>query len=732
MKSFRFLATLLLCIGSIVARAQTIVVQGFVSETIGTMSVPLPGQTVIVQVGPGFTTTSFTDSTGFYSVVVALPVFSPNQLIQVSTLCPTGGPLVQTVPLNPAVTTYQVDLACGAGGGGSITMVSVSGVLQWPTGPAPAGQVVQFFVGTSTSPVGVALTASGGFFADTLNIPFGTSPSVNLRASASCGNGTMVQDTMSVSSSVPSAFFQLSCVSSPTNQITVQGTVLGSSGAPVVSSLVRISFANSGTVTTFTDSVGYYSATLNVPVFLPSNAITVMASCSSPTGPGSTVTGTANYSVGTTNYTVNLACGSVSRVLIVSGSLVNAFGQGLPGQSVQLFLNQYSTLTRAVTTDANGQFADTITVGPGAGFVYARGACGANTSWASDTVSYFSGSFNVALQLQCATPAGQHRVVGRITGYQSSGPIWQDTLSLVVIRIVPPGQGQVAGWTTIDTVYLVDSSGSAFFQLTLPTGNYSLLARLISGLASQYAPTYYGDTTTWTAADSFQLPGNAASLFVINLRSNTSGGGTGTIGGGVAGNLPRLSGPLSGIQVQLLNANGTVPLSFRRSTTTGSTGSFQFSGLPWGSYLLRCEHPGMHSVTVPVTLSAQNPSHQSTTFSAGTTGFMVTSSVRNLLGGPRSTLKPNPVRAGQSLHWLIEEEEGGVLPGGENPVVTWEITDLQGKIHGQGSAHEVPETPNSSGLGGTLSLEGIDPGIYLLRVQRPSGSALQGRFLILP
>jgi hypothetical protein len=140
----------------------------------------------------------------------------------------------------------------------------------------------------------------------------------------------------------------------------------------------------------------------------------------------------------------------------------------------------------------------------------------------------------------------------------------------------------------------------------------------------------------------------------------------------------------------------------------------------------------MHSVTVPVTLSAQNPSHQSTTFSAGTTGFMVTSSVRNLLGGPRSTLKPNPVRAGQSLHWLIEEEEGVVLPGGENPVVTWEITDLQGKIHGQGSIHEVLETPNSSGLGGTLSLEGIDPGIYLLRVQRPSGSALQGRFLILP
>jgi len=221
-------------------------------------------------------------------------------------------------------------------------------------------------------------------------------------------------------------------------------------------------------------------------------------------------------------------------------------------------------------------------------------------------------------------------------------------------------------------------------------------------------------------------------MILINLRPNTSGGGTGTIGGGVAGNLPRLSGPLSGIQVQLLNANGTVPLSFRRSTTTGSTGSFQFSGLPWGSYLLRCEHPGMHSVSVPVTLSAQNPSHQNTTFSAGTTGFMVTSSFLSLQVGPRSTLKPNPVRAGQSLHWMIEEEEGISNRGVEIPVVSWEITDLQGKIHGQGTSVEAHETPNGHGLGGTLSLEGIPPGMYLLRVHRPSGSPLQGRFLVLP
>ena len=728
----RFLMILAGVLGCLIAQGQVVVVQGQVSLALGSVVIPMPGQGVTIQVGVGSTTTTLTDSTGFYSAVVAVPVLSPNATIQVSTLCPTGGLLVQSAPLSPATSTYQIDLACGAGGGGGTAMVSVSGVLQWPSGPATMGQPVQFFGANSTTPLGVAFTGVGGFFSDTLNIPLGTSGSLNLRASASCGNGTMVWDTVSVSTSAPSAFFQLLCSSSPATQVTVQGTVLGSGGAPVVGSLVRISLANTVTVSAFTDSVGFYSAPLQIPAFLPSNTITVLASCSSPTGPGSTVTGTTTYTAGTTSYTVNLTCGAGTRILLVSGTLVNSTGQGQAGQSVQVFLNQFTTPSRTLVTDASGNFADTLTLGASSGFVYARAACASNTSWASDTAVYNAASFGVSLNLQCAPPFGQHRVVGRITGYQSAGPLAQDTLALVVIRIVPPGQGQVPGWTTIDTVYLTDSAGSAYFQLTLPAGNYSLLARLMSGLASQYAPTYWGDTTTWLAADSFLLPGNPTSFYNINLRPNTSGGGTGTIGGGVAGNLPRLSGPLSGIQVQLLNANGTQALSFRRSGLTNHTGSFQFSGLPWGSYLLRCEHPGMHSVMVPVTLNAQNPSHQSTTFSAGSTGFLVTSSVLNLNGGARMTLKPNPVPAGQNLNWFIQGGRGSSLTGMDIQLASWKITDLQGKIHAQGSANEAGETLNDSGIGGSLRLEGLAPGLYLIQLRQTSGTVHQGRFLVLP
>jgi hypothetical protein len=729
-----FLRTLLIfctLASALWTQAQTVVVQGNVTRVLGSLNVPLPFHQVTIQVDSN-TLTALTDTMGFYSVVVSVPVFRPNQLIQVSTLCPSGGPLTQSVPLLQSNSTYQINLACGAGGTGTSTMVSVSGVLMWPTGPAPSGQSVQFFSGNTTAPLGTAITGTGGFFADTLNLTFGTTTSMSLRATASCGNGTVVRDTEMVSAAMPAAIFQLTCASSPSTQITVQGTVLNTNGLPVVSSLVRISLSNTTTVTALTDSSGFYTATLTLPSFLPSNSITVMASCSSPTGPGSTVTGTATYIAGTSLYTVNLSCGSGSRVLIVSGTLVSSSGLGLAGQPVQIFMNQYITPNRFLTTDASGNFADTVTVSSGSGFVYARGACGSNTVWVSDTASYFSGSFSVSLGLQCAPPAGQHRVVGRITGYQSANPMLQDSLSLVVIRLVPPGQGQMPGWTTIDTVYLTDSAGSAFFQLTLPSGRYSLLARLMSGLSTQYTPTYLGDTTTWTAADSFQLPGNSASFLVINLRPQTSGGGTGTIGGGVGGNLPRLSGPLSGIQVQLLNANGTVPTSFRRSTLTNGTGNFQFSGLPWGSYLLRCEHPGMHSMMVPVTLSAQNPSHQSTTFSAGSTGFSITTSVQNLGAETAATLRPNPIVSGQNLHWSLKHETADSDIEAPNTVISWKITDLQGKAHlseiNQGAAFAVEE----GGHRGQISSKGLGPGLYLLQLQRSSGSVHQGRFLVLP
>ena len=148
----RLLMILAVVLGCMTAQGQVVVVQGQVSQNLGSVAIPMPGQGVTIQVGVGSTTTTLTDSTGFYSAVIALPVLSPNAIIQVSTLCPTGGMLVQSAPLSPATSTYQIDLACGSGGGGGNAMVSVSGVLQWPSGPATSGQPIQFFDANSTTP----------------------------------------------------------------------------------------------------------------------------------------------------------------------------------------------------------------------------------------------------------------------------------------------------------------------------------------------------------------------------------------------------------------------------------------------------------------------------------------------------------------------------------------------------------------------------------------------------
>ncbi len=725
------------------AYAQSITVQGQVSMNMAGINIPLPIQSVVINLGGSTTMTTMTDSSGFYSISVVFPALSPNTRILVSTNCPNSGTVSNSQLLNPATTVYNLPLTCGAGGGGVSTMVLVHGALIWGLAPAPAGQLVQFYLSGSLASVGSTMTGTNGIISDTLNLNLGASSSGNLIAVAPCNNGALVRDTAMVSVTSPIALFQLTCSAVPVNNITVQGQVLSNTGLPMVNTPVRILMANTVTLTVYTDSMGFYSATFSAPSVLPGSVITVSALCGGSTGTGTPATGTATYVQGTSSYTVNLTCGaSSSRVLTVSGAYLDPSGLGIAGQIVQLYHNQYNMPLRTVTTSAGGFFLDTLTTALTNGFVYALSSCGSVPLPAKDTAFYNASSNFVNLQLQCSPPAGQHRVSGSITGFTSANPMNFDTLSLVVIRIIPSSQGQVGGWSTVDTVYLLDSAGSAYFNLMLPTGRYSLLATLLSGNASQFAPTYYGDTTTWTQADSFNLPANATSFLVIDLCANQGGTGGGTIGGGVAGNLPRLSGPLEGIQVQLINANGMTPLSHRKSVMTGPNGSFSFTSIPFGSYLLRCEHPGLHSVMMPITLSAASPNHASTIFNAGSNGFTASAaSVRGIeFGG--GLLYPNPVKAGQKLTFQWNQvdfsltlTETANIGGRTNDHATLLVRDLRGKI----CAHQ-EISQSSRGMDDLystqfevgLSTSGLDAGIYTLELHDFKGHAKVFRLVVEP
>ena len=713
------------------ASAQNITIQGQVSMNMAGISIPLPMQAVVINLGTNTTLTAMTDTTGFYSISVAAPALSPNTRILVSTNCPNSGTVSNTQFLNPAISVYNIPLTCGSGGGSTTTMVLVNGTLQWGTTTAPAGQLVMFYLSGSITPVDSIMTGVNGVFQDTLNLSLSSAGFTPLIAVAPCNNGGVTRDTAMVSGSSPTALFQLTCSANPVNNITVQGQVLSNTGLPMVSTSVRILMANTVTVTAITDSMGFYSATFSAPSVLPGALITVSALCGGPTGPGTPATGTATYSQGTSSYTVNLTCGaSSSRVLTVSGIYLDPSGSGIAGQIVQLFHNQYNTPLRTVLTSGGGFFSDTLTISSTNGFIYAISSCGPGSTPAKDTAFYNASSSFVNLQLQCNPPAGQHRVSGLITGFTSANPMNFDTLSLVVIRIIPSGQGQVGGWSTVDTIYLLDSAGSAYFNLMLPTGRYSLLATLLTGNASQFAPTYYGDTTTWTQADSFNLPANATSFLVIDLCANQGGTGGGSVGGGVAGNLPRLSGPLAGIQVQLINANGITPVSHCRSVKTGPAGSFAFTNIPYGSYLLRCEHPGMHSNMVPITLSAGSPAHNSTIFNAGSSGFIASTSSLRILEFGEARLYPNPLKSGQELtiHWNQSDFSS------DKPLYLY-LRDLQGKacLRQLISPSRVGQQEEfGPSFKAVFSTSGLDAGIYTLELHHLSGVTKVFRLVVEP
>jgi hypothetical protein len=508
--------------------------------------------------------------------------------------------------------------------------------------------------------------------------------------------------------------------------------------------------ANTTTLTAFTDSSGFYSATFSVASALSGTIIVVSAMCGGPIGPGTPATGTATYIQGTSTYLVNLTCGgSSSRLLTVSGLYLDPSGIGIAGQPIQLFHNQYNTPLRTLFTTTGGFFSDTLTTSMSSGFVFVQSTCGMVSVPVRDTAFYTASSTLVTIRLQCSPPAGQHRVTGMVTGYTSANPMSIDTLSLVVIRIIPGGQGQAGGWATVDTVYLLDSAGSAYFSLMLPSGRYSLLATLLSGNASQYAPTYYGDTTTWTQADSFDLTGNATSYIIIDLCANQGGSGGGTVSGGVAGNLPRLSGPLPGIQVQLINANGMTPISHRRSVLTGSNGLFTLNDVPLGSYLLRCEHPGMHSVMVPVALSSSSPTHSFTSFNAGSNGFSLSSSSVQEIGFANGLIYPNPVQAGGQLT-LLFNQTSGTPPGMGFSVSEPGTTDLEEEgagnyilhirdIRGQTCLRQEikqfvigTELETTHKISFELADSSIPAGIYTVELQGPMGRTKVFRLVVEP
>lgn len=175
--------------------------------------------------------------------------------------------------------------------------------------------------------------------------------------------------------------------------------------------------------------------------------------------------------------------------------------------------------------------------------------------------------------------------------------------------------------TAIDTAATYswsDSWAMANLENVQP-GNYLLKAALIPGSNGydEYLPTYYESALLWSDATPYVIHAltNAPvqEVVVIEMTPGQNPGGPGFIGGLVSqgANLTGGGGtngfgegdPFAGASVVLTLPNGT-PVA---ATVTNASGQYSFPNLPWGTYVLTLDIPGLGPVSITVTIGPDEP-----------------------------------------------------------------------------------------------------------------------------
>jgi len=304
------------------------------------------------------------------------------------------------------------------------------------------------------------------------------------------------------------------------------------------------------------------------------------------------------------------------------------------------------------------------------------------------------------LVLQARGGAILNFIAGTVTGNTPANPAQNDTIRLILIQV----QNNV--WTPVDTFYTLDSMGFApFYYSTSATGTYSILATLMSGNAANFVPTYFGNATTWSAANTFTLGGGNTVVMSIALQAASgTGGGGGSAGGGVnQGGLPVTgSTGIAGVQLQLHNLQGQV----LKAVHTNAQGVYNMNNLAFGSYKMHVEMMGITFNPFPFSLSSSNPNAQLhfTVNQTGIAASLVETGVR--IDG----VYPNP--ATDVLNIDLSSRQSGE--------VELKLLDITGRslrietlFMGEGeSTHR-------------MSLDGIPAGIYLLEMRSANGFSAQ-------
>lgn len=153
----------------------------------------------------------------------------------------------------------------------------------------------------------------------------------------------------------------------------------------------------------------------------------------------------------------------------------------------------------------------------------------------------------------------------------------------------------------IDTVEF-DTLGYYFFY-QLIEGNYKVKTFPSSGSANagEYLPTYFGNELLWTKAELINLTQTGWEYDISMIPNHNYASGTGIIDGQVS--FDNKNPEVENIEVILFDGNDYC-LAYMKSSKNGI---FQFSELPFGTYKVLAEVPGMYTYPTIITLSQENP-----------------------------------------------------------------------------------------------------------------------------
>lgn len=221
---------------------------------------------------------------------------------------------------------------------------------------------------------------------------------------------------------------------------------------------------------------------------------------------------------------------------------------------------------------------------------------------------------------------------------------------------------------------LVDSAqviNGNYYQFNpLPSGIYLVRAELAPNSPGygEFMPTYHLSSDSWENAYPIELPNMWTVTTDIRMLSEDTTGGSGVIGGIVAdpnqiiageGDDSRGEAGVPSVRVLLRDEYGQ-PLNYR---VTLQDGSFRFTGLPFGTYRLRFDIPGISSPEIWVTLSPDSPEKLGVTLVIESTVDVEEPTAQEV------DLYPNPAT----------EEITIVMPGSHADFHV-QIIDMQGRV----------------------------------------------------